>query len=94
LKNSKVEFENLKVIQKNSLDKMLEDIETSKKALKQSKSSLELLKSELEILKKEKENSLDNTNINKGTTITNIEESFRTNLVEIEKIIEESDYIM
>ncbi len=94
LKNSKVEFENLKVIQKNSLDKMLEDIETSKKALKQSKSSLELLKSELEILKKEKENSLDNTNINKGATITNIEESFRTNLVEIEKIIEESDYIM
>ena len=80
LENAKVEFENLKVSQENSLNKLLEDIDTSKK--------------ELSNLIKEKENSLSDTNLNKNKTIISIEDDFRTNLIEIEKIIEESDYIM
>lgn len=94
LELAKIEFENLKVTQKNSLDKLLENIETSKKELESSKSSLELAKSDLEILKKEKDNSLSNTNTSKSTTITNIEDNFKNYLLDLESIIEESDYIM
>lgn len=94
LELAKIEFENLKVTQKNSLDKLLENIETSKKELESSNSSLELAKSDLEILKKEKDNSLSNTNTSKSTTITNIEDNFKNYLLDLESIIEESDYIM
>ncbi|MFK7780559.1 MAG: efflux RND transporter periplasmic adaptor subunit [Candidatus Gracilibacteria bacterium] len=80
LENSKVEFKNIKITQENSLNKLLEDIETSKK--------------ELANLIKEKENSLSDTTLNKNKTIISIEDDFRTNLDEIEKIIKESDYIM
>jgi len=91
---AKKELENLKITQDNSLEKLLENIETSKKELENSKSSLDLVKKELETLKKEKQNSLDNTSSNKSTTIQNIEDDFKISLVEIDKIIEESDYIM
>lgn len=94
LEITKKEFENLKITQQNSLNELLENIETSKKELEYSKTSLELSKKELDTLKKEKENSLGNTESNKSTTIIKIEDDLKSNLVEIEKIIEESDYIM
>lgn len=88
------EFENLKVTQQNTLDKSLENINTSKKELESSKNNLELSKKDFELLIKQKNNSLDNTYSNKGTTITNIEDNFKINLVEIEKTIEQIDYIL
>nr|MDD3720665.1 HlyD family efflux transporter periplasmic adaptor subunit [Candidatus Gracilibacteria bacterium] len=88
------ELENLKISQQNSLDSMLKNIETSKKDLETSKTNLELSKNELETTKKQQENSLNNTITTKSTTIQNLEDSFKTNLVDIEKIIEEADYIM
>ncbi|MDD2907257.1 MAG: efflux RND transporter periplasmic adaptor subunit [Candidatus Gracilibacteria bacterium] len=94
LETAKAEIENLKVSQQNSLTQMLENIETSKKDLESSKSSLELSKKDLEILIKDKGNSLNNTNSSKSTTITSIEDNFRTYLVDVEKTIEEGDVIM
>lgn len=88
------ELENLKTTQKNSLDQLEKSITTSKKELDSSKSTLELTKNELETTKKEQSNSLNNTVSNKSTTVQNIEDSFKTNLTDIEKIIEQSDYIM
>lgn len=88
------ELENLKETQKNWLEKLLENIENSKKDLDSKKTSLELSKKDLENLKNQQTNSLDNTKTNIYSTITNIEDNFKSNLVDIEKIIEESDYIM
>lgn len=88
------EFENIKISQKNSLDEMLENIETSKKELENSEANLELAKKELETQKKEQINSLDNTSVNKSTTVKNIEDSLKSNLVEIEKIIDEIDIVL
>ncbi len=88
------ELENLKTTQSNSINQLEKQIETSKKELDSSKVTLELTKKELETTKKEQLNSLGNTVSNKSTTIQNIEDSFKTNLTEIEKIIEQSDYIM
>ncbi len=91
---AKKELANLKVTQNNSLDELEKSIENSKKDLDSAKASLELTKNELETTKKEQANSLGNTVSNKSTTVQNIEDSFKTNLAEIEKIIEQSDYIM
>lgn len=91
---AKKELENLKITQANSIDNLEKSIETAKKELESSKVTLELAKKELETTKKEQSNSLDNTVSNKSTTVQNIEDSFKTNLTEIEKIIEQSDYIM
>lgn len=88
------ELENLKTTQANSINNIETNIENSKKDLESSKSSLELAKKELETTKKEQENTLWNTVSNKSTTVQNIEDSFKTNLVDIEKIIEQADYIM
>ena len=90
----KKEFENLKISQDNSLTKIKEWIETSKKELEAIKTSLEITKSEFEVFKKEKEDSLENTEISKNSTITDIEDDFKSYLADIEKIIEEADYIM
>lgn len=91
---AKKELENLKSTQSNSISSLVKSIENSKKELETTKSSLELAKIELETTKKEQSNSLNNTVSNKSTTVQNIEDSFKTNIVEIEKIIEQSDYIM
>ncbi len=91
---AKKELENLKITQANSLDNLQKNITTAEKELETSISSLELAKKELETTKKEQSNSLNTTMSNKSTTIKNIEDSFKTNLSEIEKIIEQSDYIM
>lgn len=88
------ELENLKISQENAIKKQSEDIENSKKELQSSKNSLSLAKTELENLIKEKQESLDNTISNKSTTIKNIEDSFKTYLIEIEKMILEADYIL
>lgn len=88
------EYENLKVSQQNSLNELLTNIETSKKELETLNENLEISKKELETLIKEKSNSYDNSVSNKSSTITNIEDSFKTNLVDIEKAIEEADYIL
>ncbi|NDK07609.1 biotin/lipoyl-binding protein, partial [Candidatus Gracilibacteria bacterium] len=88
------ELENLKNTQANSIENLEKNIETAKKELESAVSSMELAKKELETTKKEQSNSLNNTVSNKSTTVQNIEDSFSTNLTEIEKIIEQSDYIM
>jgi len=74
------EFENLKNIQTNSLLKLNDEIKT--------------LEKELENTKIEKANSLTTKESNKNTTIINIEDNFKTYLVDIEKIIDESDLIL
>lgn len=91
---AKKELENLKNTQANSIENLEKNIETAKKELESAVSSMELAKKELETTKKEQSNSLNNTVSNKSTTVQNIEDSFSTNLTEIEKIIEQSDYIM
>lgn len=91
---AKKELENLKVTQANSILNIEKNIETGKKELESLNNSLILAKKELETTKKEQAYSLNNTVSNKSTTVINIEESFKTNLTEIEKIIEQSDYIM
>lgn len=91
---AKKELDNLKNTQANSIVNLEKNIETAKKELESAVSSLELTKKELETTKKEQSNSLNNTVSNKSTTVQNIEDSFKTNIAEIEKIIEHSDYIM
>lgn len=80
LTNSKKEFENLKTTQENSIEKLKESIDTSKK--------------ELETLIKEKENSISNTTTNKSATVVNIEDDFKTYLIDIDSIIQDCDTIM
>lgn len=94
LEIAKKQLDNLKITQKNILDKLLEWIDTSKKDLASSLSNLELSKNDLELQKKQIGNSLDNTVVNKNTTIQNIEDSFRWNLVDAQKMIQDWDYIM
>lgn len=94
LSTAEKELENLKINQKNTIDKQLEDIQNSKKELESSKSTLELAKRDLEILIQEKWQNLDNTLSNKNTTIKNTEDSFKTYIVEIERLILEADYIL
>ncbi len=91
---AKKELETTKKEQDNSIYELEKNIENSKKELESSKKSLELAKKELETTKKEQDNSLNNTVSSKSTTVQNIEDSFKSNLVDIEKIIEQSDYIM
>jgi ATP-dependent protease HslVU (ClpYQ) ATPase subunit len=55
---------------------------------------LELAKKDLEILIKEKNQSLSNTTSSKTTTIKNTEDSFKTYIAEIDKIITEADYVL
>jgi len=94
LQIAKKQLENLIVIQKNTLDKLIQDIDNSKKDLETSESNLELSKKELEVQKKQIDNSLDTTVINKNSTIQNIEDSFRWNLAEAQKIVQDWDYIL
>lgn len=94
LDTAKKELENLKVSQENTKQKQLDDIENLKKELESSKKSLSIALIELENLKKEKNQSLDNTISNKNTTIKTTEDSFKTYINEIDKIITETDYIL
>ncbi|MDD3302380.1 MAG: efflux RND transporter periplasmic adaptor subunit [Candidatus Gracilibacteria bacterium] len=94
LEIAKKEYENLKTTQQNSLTQLEKNIETSKGDLETSKTNLELSKKQLETLKQTQQNSLSNTVSNKSTTVINIENTLKTNLSEIENIIEQSDYIM
>jgi len=94
LEIAKKEYENLKTTQQNSLTQLEKNIETSKGDLETSKTNLELSKKQLETLKQTQKNSLSNTVSNKSTTVINIENTLKTNLSEIENIIEQSDYIM
>ncbi len=94
LKMAKQELENLKISQQNDITKLNTSIETSKKELESSKASLELAKKELELLVKEIADSTEDTETKQNSTITNIEDDFRSYNIDIEKIIQECDYIM
>jgi F0F1-type ATP synthase membrane subunit b/b' len=84
---SEKELENLKVSQENARTKASQDIENARK-------DLETAKKNLEILVREKEQSLGNTVSTKNTTIKNTEDSFKTYLLEIEKMNTDADYIL
>jgi hypothetical protein len=55
---------------------------------------LELAQKEFEIFKKEKEDSFENTQVSKNSIITDIEDDLKNYLIDVEKIIEQSDYIL
>lgn len=74
------ELKNLKISQQNSISKLQSDIDTQKK--------------ELENTKKEKDNLLNTKVSSKNTTITNIEDSFKNYLLDIDNAIESSDEIL
>lgn len=88
------ELENLKTTQELNLLTLSENIKNTQKDINILKNNLIISKSELDLLIKEKTQSLWNSWINKNTTIINVEESFKTYLIEIEKNIDELDSIL
>ncbi|MDD3793620.1 MAG: efflux RND transporter periplasmic adaptor subunit [Candidatus Gracilibacteria bacterium] len=88
------ELINLKNSQKLNLSGLNEDISNAEKELEISKNNLEISKNDLDLFIREKTQSLGNSEINKSTTIKNIEESFKTYLIDIEKNIDELDSIL
>jgi predicted S18 family serine protease len=87
LATAQKELENLKISQENAKNKALQDLDNSKK-------DLDTAKINLEILKKEKDQSFGNTLSSKNTTIKNTEDSFKSYLLEIEKINTDADYVL
>ena len=94
LDTSSKEFETLKISNQNTLNEKQKEIDLQKKELENLKSSYVLAEQELETLKKEQNNNLNTSVANKGATIIDIEESFRSNIAQIDEIIREADYIM
>ncbi|MFA5917154.1 MAG: efflux RND transporter periplasmic adaptor subunit [Candidatus Gracilibacteria bacterium] len=94
LDTAKKQLEILKITQANSIDSMEKSIESAKADLDLSKTSLIASKQDLETTKKTQANSLSNTVSNKSVTVQNIEASLKTNLTNIEKIIEDADNIL
>lgn len=91
---AKQELENLKISQENSLTKLQENLEIEKKNLETMQTDLSLAKQELETLKKEKEDSFDTTTNNKNSSITDVENDFKSYLTTASTIIENSDVIL
>jgi hypothetical protein len=84
---SEKELVNLKVSQENARTKASQDTENARK-------DLETARANLEILVREKDQNLGNTVSTKNTTIRNVEDSFRTYLIEMDRINTDADYIL
>ncbi len=91
---SQKELENLKRNNLNSLSDTEKNIEFAEKELSILISWYEITKSELETLKKEQLSNLNSSVANKGTTIIDIEDGFRSSIAQIWEIILEADYIL
>lgn len=88
------ELENLQTTQLNALHKLEENMQTAQKEFAISEANLALSQKEFEIFKKEQEDSFQDTQISKSSTITDIEDDFKSYAIDIEKMIEESDYVL
>jgi hypothetical protein len=69
-------------------------MQTAQKEFAISEANLALSQKEFEIFKKEQEDSFQDTQISKSSTITDIEDDFKSYAIDIEKMIEESDYVL
>ena len=94
LTNAKIELTNLELEQKNEQAQVKIEIDEQEKNLLLLRANLEISKTDLELLRKEKENTLENTSLDKDLTITDIEWKFKWYLLDISETIEQSDYIM